>query len=260
MNRPSSTRGRGGTHVSPTVPLFKSVGNLRFPAPLPRLTGWPARECGSACSIPSDTRWSEAGSGASTASGCSSWPRRRCSRSSREEGLRESTPSIRCATSCSRTGAPPAVRPPLRRPIDVRVREPGGCRRSRCGRGRSGREPDGAAPTCRRDRRGASDRRFHRARRVARTRRGAAEGWRFRSRARCRRRDAGRARRARRPSHAPRVRLGARRSRAPRRGPVLYPGDIVAGPASDPLEDLGAGAGVSIEIGGIGVLEQRVTG
>jgi len=41
---------------------------------------------------------------------------------------------------------------------------------------------------------------------------------------------------------------------------VLYPGDIVAGPASDPLEDLEAGAGVSIEIGGIGVLEQRVTG
>ena len=41
---------------------------------------------------------------------------------------------------------------------------------------------------------------------------------------------------------------------------VLYPGDIVAGPASDPLEDLEAGAGVSIEIGGIGVLEQRVAG
>ena len=41
---------------------------------------------------------------------------------------------------------------------------------------------------------------------------------------------------------------------------VLYPGDIVAGPASDPLEALGAGAGVSIEVDGIGVLEQRVAG
>lgn len=41
---------------------------------------------------------------------------------------------------------------------------------------------------------------------------------------------------------------------------VLYPGDIVAGPASDPLEDLRAGAGVSIEVDGIGVLEQRVAG
>ena len=41
---------------------------------------------------------------------------------------------------------------------------------------------------------------------------------------------------------------------------VLYPGDIVAGPASDPLEGLEAGAGVSIEVAGIGVLEQRVAG
>ena len=41
---------------------------------------------------------------------------------------------------------------------------------------------------------------------------------------------------------------------------VLYPGDIVAGPASDPLEGLAAGAGVSIEVDGIGVLEQRVAG
>jgi len=41
---------------------------------------------------------------------------------------------------------------------------------------------------------------------------------------------------------------------------VLYPGDIVAGPASDPLEALGAGATVSIEVEGIGVLEQRVAG
>jgi len=41
---------------------------------------------------------------------------------------------------------------------------------------------------------------------------------------------------------------------------VLYPGDIVAGPASDPLESLEAGAGVSIEVAGIGVLEQRVAG
>ena len=41
---------------------------------------------------------------------------------------------------------------------------------------------------------------------------------------------------------------------------VLYPGDIVAGPSSDPLEDLGAGAAVTIEVDGIGVLEQRVAG
>ena len=41
---------------------------------------------------------------------------------------------------------------------------------------------------------------------------------------------------------------------------VLYPGDIVAGPASDLLECLEAGAGVSIEVDGIGVLEQRVAG
>jgi hypothetical protein len=41
---------------------------------------------------------------------------------------------------------------------------------------------------------------------------------------------------------------------------VLYPGDIVAGPASDPLEDLGVGAAVSIEVDGIGVLEQLVAG
>ena len=41
---------------------------------------------------------------------------------------------------------------------------------------------------------------------------------------------------------------------------MLYPGDIVAGPTSDPLEDLGAGAGVAIEVDGIGVLEQRVAG
>ena len=41
---------------------------------------------------------------------------------------------------------------------------------------------------------------------------------------------------------------------------VLYPGDIVAGPASDPLEDLEGGAGVSIEVDGIGILEQRVAG
>jgi hypothetical protein len=41
---------------------------------------------------------------------------------------------------------------------------------------------------------------------------------------------------------------------------VLYPGDIVASPPSDPLESLDAGAGVSIEVDGIGVLEQRVAG
>ena len=42
---------------------------------------------------------------------------------------------------------------------------------------------------------------------------------------------------------------------------VLYPGDIVAGPASDLLEDLEAGAArVEIEVDGIGVLEQRVAG
>ncbi len=41
---------------------------------------------------------------------------------------------------------------------------------------------------------------------------------------------------------------------------VLYPGDIVAGPPSDPLEDLEAGAGISIDVDGIGVLEQRVAG
>ena len=33
-----------------------------------------------------------------------------------------------------RAGAPPAVRAPLRRPDDVRVREPGSCRRARCAR------------------------------------------------------------------------------------------------------------------------------
>lgn len=43
-------------------------------------------------------------------------------------------------------------------------------------------------------------------------------------------------------------------------GTVLYPGDIVAGPPSDPFEDLGAGAGISIGVDGIGVLEQRVAG
>ena len=41
-------------------------------------------------------------------------------------------------------------------------------------------------------------------------------------------------------------------------GTVLYPGDIVAGPASAPLENLEAGASVSIAFDGVGVLEQRV--
>jgi len=41
---------------------------------------------------------------------------------------------------------------------------------------------------------------------------------------------------------------------------VLYPGDIIAGPAFDLLESLEAGARVSIEVDGIGVLEQRVAG
>jgi hypothetical protein len=41
---------------------------------------------------------------------------------------------------------------------------------------------------------------------------------------------------------------------------VLYPGDLVGAPASEPLEDLEAGASVSIPIDGIGVLEQRVGG
>ena len=41
---------------------------------------------------------------------------------------------------------------------------------------------------------------------------------------------------------------------------VLYPGDVLAGPASDPLAGLEAGAAVSIEVAGIGILEQRVAG
>ena len=43
-------------------------------------------------------------------------------------------------------------------------------------------------------------------------------------------------------------------------GTVLYPGDIVAGPASRPLEDIDVGASVSIAIDGIGTLEQSVGG
>ena len=43
------------------------------------------------------------------------------------------------ARSAARTGPPPAVRPRLRRPVDVRIRESGGYRGARCYRGRSGR-------------------------------------------------------------------------------------------------------------------------
>jgi hypothetical protein len=43
-------------------------------------------------------------------------------------------------------------------------------------------------------------------------------------------------------------------------GTVLYPGDVVAGPASRPLEDLVARATVPIAIDGIGTLEQVVGG
>ena len=42
-------------------------------------------------------------------------------------------------------------------------------------------------------------------------------------------------------------------------GTVLYPGDIVAGPALEP-RDVGAGQIVSLGIDGIGALEQRVAG
>ena len=158
----------------------------------------------------------------------------------------------------------PVLHPPSVRLFDDQATfafaNPAAVARARCGRGRSGLEPDRVTPTCRRDRRGGSDRGVHRARRVARARRGAAEGSRLRSRARPRRRDAGRARRARRPVTRSPSSTGPPPSRRAAARTVLYPGDIVAGPASDPLEDLEAGAAVSIEVDGIGVLEQRVAG
>jgi hypothetical protein len=42
-------------------------------------------------------------------------------------------------------------------------------------------------------------------------------------------------------------------------GTVLYPGDVLAGPATASIDDLGPGA-VGIEVQGIGTLEQRVSG
>ena len=41
-------------------------------------------------------------------------------------------------------------------------------------------------------------------------------------------------------------------------GTVLHPGDLIAGPAFEPSEDVNVGAVVSIEFDGIGALEQRV--
>jgi hypothetical protein len=41
-------------------------------------------------------------------------------------------------------------------------------------------------------------------------------------------------------------------------GTALYPGDILAGPALEQRDGIEAGASVSLEIDGIGVLEQRV--
>ena len=41
-------------------------------------------------------------------------------------------------------------------------------------------------------------------------------------------------------------------------GTVLHPGDLIAGPALELIEGVDAGAVVSIEVDGIGVLEQRV--
>ena len=43
-------------------------------------------------------------------------------------------------------------------------------------------------------------------------------------------------------------------------GTVLHPGDLVAGPALERTEGVEAGAVISIELDGIGVLEQRVAG
>jgi hypothetical protein len=43
-------------------------------------------------------------------------------------------------------------------------------------------------------------------------------------------------------------------------GTVLYPGDVVASPAHGVLDGFEPGAGASIEIDGIGVLEQQVAG
>lgn len=43
-------------------------------------------------------------------------------------------------------------------------------------------------------------------------------------------------------------------------GTVLHPGDLIAGPAFELIEDVDAGALVSIELDGIGTLEQRVVG
>jgi hypothetical protein len=42
-------------------------------------------------------------------------------------------------------------------------------------------------------------------------------------------------------------------------GTVLYPGDVLAGPAAESIEDVGPGT-VEIEVHGIGILEQRVAG
>ncbi|HET9461577.1 MAG TPA: hypothetical protein VFO56_06555, partial [Gaiellaceae bacterium] len=43
-------------------------------------------------------------------------------------------------------------------------------------------------------------------------------------------------------------------------GTVLFPGDIVACPAAEPVEGVEAGATVQVRIDGIGALEQRVAG
>ena len=43
-------------------------------------------------------------------------------------------------------------------------------------------------------------------------------------------------------------------------GTVLHPGDLIAGPAFESIEEVDTGAVVSIEFDGIGALEQRVAG
>ena len=43
-------------------------------------------------------------------------------------------------------------------------------------------------------------------------------------------------------------------------GTVLYPGDILGGPALDSRDEIGPGENVALEIDGIGTLEQRVVG
>ena len=43
-------------------------------------------------------------------------------------------------------------------------------------------------------------------------------------------------------------------------GTVLYPGDVLAGPPGEPLEGIKAGAHITVEIAGIGTLDQRIGG